>query len=683
MTRTFEVQVQDDHIERLSQVKRPLVAVAELIWNALDADADHVSVFLEEDGLGGIARIQVRDDGHGIPYEEAERVFMPLGGSWKRNNGWSREKRRVLHGKEGRGRFRAFALGRVVDWESVYSSPQGTRRFTMSARKDFPKRVEVGQDSAAKPDAHRGVTVTVSELHRNFKSLRPAEAAPELAQVFALYLRRYPVVEIQYGGVTLDATAAVECAESYVLPPIVLADGEEFEARLDIVEWRMPAERRLYFCDGSGFPLDETQPGIKAPGFNFTAYLLSPYFQKLFEQGAIELANMDKPTSLALDAAKEAMRAHFRKRSAERAAGLVEEWRKADVYPYRGAPADPAEEVERQVFDVAALNINSYLPSFQEADDATKRLQLRLLRQVVETAPADVARILTEVLDLPADRQKELSELLNRTTLSHIISASKLVQDRLDFLTGVEIMVMDPDFRDEIQERTQLHQIVSQNAWLFGEQYNLTVDEGGLAEVLREHAKLQGRELVIDAPVLRPDGRRGRVDLMFSRKVHTAGLPEREHLIVELKRPSVKLDATVANQIESYAIAVASNPQFRDTGVTWVFWAISRDMDEHVRRKCSQAGRARGILYQDDDLRVTVWAKTWGQIIAECKGRMEFYRDKLRLAPDRDRSIEHLKTTYSKYLGELFTAKQEALVAEAAVRIAIEDVAQEADVAGS
>ena len=31
----------------------------------------------------------------------------------------------------------------------------------------------------------------------------------------------------------------------------------------------------MYFCDGSGFPLDDTQPGIHAPGFSFTAYLKS------------------------------------------------------------------------------------------------------------------------------------------------------------------------------------------------------------------------------------------------------------------------------------------------------------------------------------------------------------------------------------------------------------------------
>ena len=47
-TKTFEIQVQDDHLQRIAQVRKPILAVAELVWNALDADADRVDVLLTE-----------------------------------------------------------------------------------------------------------------------------------------------------------------------------------------------------------------------------------------------------------------------------------------------------------------------------------------------------------------------------------------------------------------------------------------------------------------------------------------------------------------------------------------------------------------------------------------------------------------------------------------------------------
>ena len=112
----FEIQVQDDHLARLTYARKPIHAVAELIWNAIDADADNVSVSLRPGALGGIDAVEVADDGHGIPYADAEALFSGLGGSWKQGGHRSRQKKRILHGKEGRGRFRAFALGRVVDW---------------------------------------------------------------------------------------------------------------------------------------------------------------------------------------------------------------------------------------------------------------------------------------------------------------------------------------------------------------------------------------------------------------------------------------------------------------------------------------------------------------------------------------------------------------------------------------
>ena len=59
--KTFEIQVQDDHLQRISQVRKPILAIAELIWNAVDADADRIDVVLHDDNLGGLKAIEVVD----------------------------------------------------------------------------------------------------------------------------------------------------------------------------------------------------------------------------------------------------------------------------------------------------------------------------------------------------------------------------------------------------------------------------------------------------------------------------------------------------------------------------------------------------------------------------------------------------------------------------------------------
>lgn len=653
-----EIQVQNDHLARLAQVRKPILAVAELIWNSVDADADRVDVLLHDDPLGELTAIEVADDGHGMPHNDAEGLFSRLGGSWKRGGKRSRTKQRLLHGQYGGGRFRAFGLGRVVDWNVTYITADGLRQYRLSMLKDTLRRVEIGDETSASKHSHAGVVVRVSELERDFRSLRSESVIQELAQIFALYLRQYPEIAIYFDGQKIDPATAVDRAESYPLPRIDV-EGESFEASIEIVEWKMQAERRLFFCDAAGFPLDSSSPGVQAPGFSFTAYLKSDYFAKLLAENRLEIAELDQATAAAMAAAKEVMRDHFRRRASEKAAGLVEQWQREDIYPYRGQPQTETEKVERQVFNVVALNVNHFMPAFEESDEKSKRFQLRLLRHAVENAPADLSKIITEVLDLPLEKRQELASLLDRTTLAHIIGASKIITDRLEFLQGLEALVFDPDLKHKVRERTQLHRILAENSWIFGEQYHLSVDDQSLTEVLKQHIAAQGREVEVDWIVTRPDGRRGIVDLMFSRNIQLAGSEEREHLIVELKRPDVAIKADTITQIESYAFAVAGDARFSDVPAKWVFWAVSSEMDDHARRKVNERDRPRGMLHQSDDPSITIWVKTWSQIISDCRARLRFFSEKLNYAPDRDASMAHLQATYHKYLVDLFSLGSE------------------------
>ena len=657
-TKTIQIQVQADHLASLARIRKPILAVAELVWNAVDADANRVDVRLHEDALGEIKAIEVTDDGHGMPFADAEELFSRLGGSWKRGERRSRTKNRLLHGQHGGGRFRAFGLGRVVDWHVTYDGTQGLQQYKLSMIKDDLSRFKIDDEAPAPDRSRSGVAVRVSELERDFRSLRSDNAVQELTQNFALYLRQYPEISIFFDGQRLDPTTVVEHSESYSLPAID-TEGQNFEFFVEIVEWSMSGERRLFFCDAAGFPLDSRSPGIQAPGFSFTAYLKSDYFTKLLDENRLGLAELDQAADTVLASARDSMRDHFRRRASERSAGLVEQWKREDVYPYHEPPKTDSEKVEQQVFNVVALNVNHFLPAFQESDEKSKRFQLRLLRHAVEHAPDDLSKIITEVLDLPQQKRQELASLLDRTTLSHIIGASKIITDRLEFLLGLETLVFDTDLKDRVRERRQLHRILAENAWIFGEQYHLSVDDQSLTEVLKKHVADEGQEIMIDDRVSRLNDSRGIIDLMFSRNIQIAGSRDREHLIVELKRPNIAIKAQTITQIESYAFAVAGDGRFRDIPAKWIFWAVSGEIDNHARRKVSERGRPRGMLYQSDDPSITIWIKTWSEIINDCRTRLQFFSEKLNYAPDRDASVAHLKEAYKRYLADLLSTETE------------------------
>lgn len=643
-----KVKVHNDHIIRLSHVKKPLLAIEELIWNGLDADAKSVSVTFDFGPLGAIEKIRVVDDGHGIHYRDAEAAFESLGGSWKKHVQRSRNKNRILHGKAGRGRFRPFSIGNSIEWETVYADNGNHREYHIDGNKKDIGTFNIG-DTHDSDCGGTGTTVTVSNIEKKFNSLLDGSALQQVTEDFALYLRQYPDISIWYNGIKINPADVEDHVTDYTLDPILLSSGT-VQPKLTVIEWKSTGRRALLLCDEDGFALQAISPGIQAAGYSFTAYLKSASLRELDDDSSLVMEELDPDVRLLVEASKSKLREHFRRRTAENALNLVEDWKQQGVYPFRGEPQNVIEATERQVFDICALNISSYSPDFEKIDTKTKRMQLRLLKQAIEDSPQSVLKIMEDVLDLPKDKQEELAELLKKTTLSAVINAAKIVADRLDFLCGLELLIFTPDSKRQLLERDQLQNILVNETWIFGEEFNLTLHERSLTEVLRQHLHLLGRDDFVSSPTLRDDGSSGRVDMMLSRLVPQTRPEDREHLVVELKRPSQCIDSKIASQIESYAFAVMDDERFRDTGTKWTFFAISNDMSDNVRKKVRQAGRAEGILYEDEGGKIKVWVKTWGQLIESSRARLTFFADRLGYAADDESALAYLRKTHEQYL---------------------------------
>lgn len=130
--KTIEVQLKPDHLQRMTVVKKPILGLMELIWNGLDADATEVRVVFHRNRLGGLDSIEIVDNGHGMTTPDAETAFAGLGGSWKRLAEKSRKKQRMLHGRAGKGRFRAFSLGSLVTWRTIATHGSKNEELSVS-----------------------------------------------------------------------------------------------------------------------------------------------------------------------------------------------------------------------------------------------------------------------------------------------------------------------------------------------------------------------------------------------------------------------------------------------------------------------------------------------------------------------------------------------------------------------
>lgn len=660
----IEVKVENDHIQRITSAK-PIAALSELIWNAYDADAREIKVELEEGQLTKLGVIRVIDNGTGIPADEVETYFQSLGGSWKKR-AVKTHGGRSIHGEKGQGRFKAFALGDRVTWVSQHAG----KKFSISGEKSDLKRFSI---SSSVPTSKTGCTVEIEDVVRDFEIWADDGFVEQIRDVFALQLYEDPQFRIVYDGEVIDARESIRNVTPYEIKAAT-TDGHEYTAILEIIEWKKKVERKLMLCLPGRFSFHEMAPGIHARGFEFTAYLTADHFQSLADENTEGLVELD-PASMALvEASKAKLREHFRERETERSRGKIQEWKEAKIYPYEGKAADPIEINERQVFDVVALNLADYSPEFERAPSKQQKLILQLVKAAIETGPGALPSILEKVVDLPKGKQEELAELLRKTSLTAVINAAKAVTDRLEFLRALQILVFDPKSKQQLLERSQLHRIIAQETWIFGEQFNLMNDDEDLSSVLRSHLKLLGTQsddstprdgLTPNEPVLDADGKAAIVDLMLSCRVPTATDDERKHLVIELKRPSQTLNEDVIAQIKKYAKAVALDDRFKHSSVEWDFVAIANRFTPDAELEARQKNKPRGMVLElDDNIKIRVWAKTWGEIIQEAEGRLTFYKRRLEYQANDKEALRYLRTINSGYLSEEVKERISAMEAE-------------------
>lgn len=643
-TKLYPVTADKDHLAKLSKAS-PVAALAELIWNALDADAMKVRVILQEGALDEVIEVLVVDDGAGLHIDDAEDRFTRIGGSWKKTNGISEIKGRFLHGREGRGRFKALSIGRIATWNIVFNDSINLLRYQIELIGDDPEKIKVSDPEKAEAGAFTGVSVRIEEVRKARSTFTSQAAIDELSETFAPYLTDYKDVTVEIDGVRLDPDSHIKSKVSFPLPASEF-EGQQYTATLDIIEWHDHNHRTLFLANERGAPLIKTRRKFHVGDVKFTAYVKSALVTELQERETLDLAELNLCINYWLNEAQDVIKGHFDTIQAEERRGIVESWKHAEVYPFAGEPSGVVEQAERQVFDMVAVKVAAHVPEFRNGTKEGQALHLRLLRNAIEKSPEDLQLILEEVLRLPPREIANFASLLKDATLTSVINASAVVTDRLKFLMALQTLLYQKDYKNNFKERTQLHRIVAHNPWLFGEEWSISVDDRSLTQVLIAHRKLLNDEIVIDEPVKHVSKKRGIVDLMLSKTIRRHGSTDPAHLIVELKAPKVKISEKEITQITDYARSVSEDPRFVKGKTEWTFWVLSNEITDAARFRLHN--EAEGLLLDKGHLKIYV--KLWSEVLEDNRSRMQFFKEQLEFEAQEEGALAHITERYREFL---------------------------------
>lgn len=641
------LQASDDLVARLAHESDPVRAIVELVWNAIDGEAHAVAVRLERDStLGAITSVVVDDDGHGITSDEVGATFGRIGDSWKKRSERTKGGLRVLHGKRGEGRLRAFALGSRVVWASRSVSPAGEEQdVTITGNRG--NRHVFRWDAATAPSPFvTGTTVTAyNDEQHSLSALETDDTVAALRSQFAPVLLNESGLAVLFDGAPLDP--AEEIIHDTQLD-ISFGPALAHQGRLRIIEWRSGKHRAVYFgSDEQHFTYEEAGSEIEGQ-YPYSAYVT---WDGLDQEAIAVLGLGDLAPEPVCDlwrAARQAIREHFASRRRERRHEQVRQWKEAGVYPYQGDPATEPEQAERAVFDVVS---GALIPHISRRKTGA-RLTLALLRDAIRHDPDKLTAILHEVVALSGADRDTLTQLLGQTTLSAIIKSANLVAGRHSFLAGLEHLLFDPADAQDVGERDHLHKILEHELWIFGEAYHLMSSERGLTELLRTHLRLEGLPVKDARPVTRWDGKTGRVDLHLAARYQEHDRVR--HLIVELKAPDIIVGRKELDQVEDYGNAILSGPQFSSSTAQWDLILVATRLDDIAQRRIHgedfEFGKFWEPAAEPGQPRVTAYVRRWRDIIDENKRRLDFVTSALEHDPTISEGLDYVRDKYADLL---------------------------------
>ena len=161
------------------------------------------------------------------------------------------------------------------------------------------------------------------------------------------------------------------------------------------------------------------------------------------------------------------------------------------------------------------------------------------------------------------------------------------------------------EYSEELKERTQLHKIVEREIWIFGPEYdqrNLITSDQALTTLLREHVRRN--DIFFDTP-----SEKGRLeevnefiennksdvekclqkipDLVLAKRVKTSLSADcTQYLVIELKRPAVKIDKVCREQAREVFTGVYNGTKggglFIDDSHKWRYCLVSSGVDDEL-----------------------------------------------------------------------------------------------------
>ena len=629
-----KVILQNESIDTAGYKKDYKASIIELIWNGIEANATHIDVIIKCNDIEGVDSVEVIDNGIGIEYENIEKTFGTFLYSMK--NEYADNVRGRTN--KGKGRYSFLAISSQATWKTCYNKDGKIYQYDIvldDSKKDYFSTSELKQSESKQTGTtvliDTGITLLSSDFGEEFYN--------HLLKEFAwyLFLNKENDFYIAINHKKLDFEKAIDNSISEK----TILEVDEYKFDVFFIKWIEGINQKYfyYFMDDKFHEKYQTHTKFNNNAISFfhSVYIVSDYFEGFVASNDTEGQSsvfIKTPTETTYKSLLKKLNAYMQKKQKEfiksEVPKVIEGFEKDGVFPkFRNNKYD---EMKKKDLVQVVEEVYCIQPKiFHKSSYEQKKTVIGFLNLLLDTDEREnILVIIESITELSAEERSSLASVLKKTSMSRIISTIKMIENRYAIIELLKKLVFE--YGKFTSERLHIQNIIEQNYWIFGEQYNLVSADDNFEKSLYNYR----HDITKDADGIimniDDDQRLRRPDIFMCRSRLLDGDNEtqlEENIIVELKSPEVVLDIKVYRQIEDYMNLISKEKKFNSILRKWKFIAVCVEISRDIKEKY-EAFKDKGskfLVYQQGNFEI--YAMTWDDVFKSFEIRHRYLLDKL------------------------------------------------------
>ncbi|RYJ51337.1 hypothetical protein DR871_012980 [Flavobacterium petrolei] len=649
-------------------------AFKELINNSIQAKAKNIKIEIVYNNSitvkSGIEKISIVDDGYGVPFSEFKTKILQIGTNVKEKG-------------QGIGRFSSFQIGELMKIETV-AYDEKEKKFSKTLfgidttdLKDIELektdlKIDFQYFEEKKLDTY--YKVEIENFHHNTqpKVFNKNKIATDFLSenITQSLFENYPY-EIFNDKISFFVNDHKLSKSDFVIGqpifknvPYTDKNGKDHDINFYFYNIKSQINKVKVF-------FQTENDGVKSVAYEYTyssdwyttdlgtwfIYVESDFFDiDLFRNLDIESLGEEEIKNLK-NTVKESINDFFKARN-KRFEKFVASLEKDKFYPYLdNKPASTSQEV---VFKKIAYILEDEHHLIQK-DEKIRNFLYPLLDKAISNG--NIEYIFKKILKLSEENLEKFNSLLQKTDLEDVIHFASQVSEKLEFLNFLHELVYG-EISKHLKERSQLHKIVENELWLFGENYNGSPhlwSDKKIGNILNELRNKYFNYIPSknDDNLIETEGNMDDITDLFFYNERITDNDTREIMVVELKSPKCSIGQKELNQIDRYAFTIEENSALPSDKVKYKLLLISSKLNSYAKSKVKSQRenyKDNPFLYdRKTEKNIEVYVMTWSELIELNKRKLGYLHNQLSI---KDKSVkEKFENEYPNLIDEKVSAQ--------------------------